>query len=123
MVATEFALAVSYQFAGNLGGGGFMVYRTDKGDSGALDFREKAPLSASRDMYLDSLGNANSDLSQKGALAIGIPGTVAGLFATHKKFGSLPMKELIQPSIDLAKQGIIVTEKQDEKIGALSRNV
>ena len=116
MVATEFALAVSYQFAGNLGGGGFMVYRTDKGDSGALDFREKAPLSASRDMYLDSLGNANSDLSQKGALAIGVPGTVAGLFATHKKFGSLPMKELIQPSIDLAKQGIIVTEKQDKRL-------
>ena len=116
MVATEFALAVSYQFAGNLGGGGFMVYRTDKGDSGALDFREKAPLSASRDMYLDSLGNADSDLSQKGALAIGVPGTVAGLFATHKKFGSLPMKELIQPSIDLAKKGIIVTEKQDKRL-------
>ncbi|MDC9721763.1 MAG: gamma-glutamyltransferase [Urechidicola sp.] len=116
MVATEFALAVSYQFAGNLGGGGFMVYRTDKGDSGALDFREKAPLSAGRDMYLDSLGNADSDLSQKGALAIGVPGTVAGLFATHKKFGLLPMKELIQPSIDLAKRGIVVTDKQDKRL-------
>ncbi|MFK5879859.1 MAG: gamma-glutamyltransferase [Flavobacteriaceae bacterium] len=116
MVATEFALAVSYQFAGNLGGGGFMVYRTDKGDSGALDFREKAPLSASRNMYLDSLGNADSDLSQKGTLAIGVPGTVAGLFATHQKFGSLPMKELIQPSIDLAKRGIVVTEKQDKRL-------
>ncbi len=116
MVATELALAVSYQFAGNLGGGGFMVYRTDKGDSGALDFREKAPLAASRNMYLDSLGNADSDLSQKGALAIGVPGTVAGMFATHKKFGSLPMSELIQPSIDLAKRGIVVTEKQANRL-------
>lgn len=116
MVATEFALAVSYQFAGNLGGGGFMVYRTDKGESGALDFREKAPMSASRDMYLDSLGNAISDKSKKGALAIGVPGTVAGLFATHKKFGTLPMKDLIQPSIDLARRGIVVTEKQDKRL-------
>ena len=112
MIATEFALAVSYQFAGNLGGGGFMVYRTDTGESGALDFREKAPLSASRNMYLDSIGNVIPDLSQKGALAIGVPGTVAGLFATHQKFGSLPMKDLIQPSIDLAKKGIIVSAKQ-----------
>ncbi|PCI07893.1 MAG: gamma-glutamyltransferase [Flavobacteriaceae bacterium] len=116
MVATEFALAVSYQFAGNLGGGGFMVYRTNKGESGALDFREKAPMSASRDMYLDSLGNAISDKSKKGALAIGIPGTVAGLFATHKKLGTMPIADLIQPSIDLAKKGIIVTEKQAKRL-------
>ncbi len=116
MVATEFALAVSYQFAGNLGGGGFMVYRTDKGETGALDFREKAPMSASRNMYLDSIGNANSDLSKKGALAIGVPGTVSGLFATHKKFGLLPIKDLIQPAIDLAKKGIVVTEKQVKRL-------
>jgi len=116
MIATEFALAVSYQFAGNLGGGGFMVYRTNNGTSGALDFREKAPLSANRNMYLDSLGNTVPGKSIKGAMAIGVPGTVAGLFATHKKFGTLPISELIQPAIDLAKKGVIVTKKQAKRL-------
>ena len=80
MIATEFALAVSYPFAGNLGGGGFMVYRQKDGTIGALDYREKAPLAATKNMYLDAHGNVDSDKSQIGALAVGVPGTIAGLF-------------------------------------------
>lgn len=116
MIATDLALAVAYPFAGNIGGGGFMVYRTNDGKTGTLDYREKAPMLASRNMYLDENGNVISGKSTKGALAIGIPGTIAGLFEVHQKFGSLPFKELIQPAIDLAKKGIIVTEKQERRL-------
>ena len=112
MVATHFALAVVYPVAGNIGGGGFMVYRNNDGTKGALDFREKAPILASRDMYLDSLGNIIDKKSVLGANAVGIPGSVAGVLETHKKFGSLPLKELIQPAIDLARNGFSITEKQ-----------
>ena len=112
MIATEFALAVAYPFAGNLGGGGFMVYRLDNGDFGALDYREKAPIAATRDMYLDSLGNVIPYKSTLGALAVGIPGTVAGMFKVHEKFGTLPISEIIQPVIELAENGIIITERQ-----------
>ena len=103
MIATEFALAVSYPFAGNLGGGGFMVYRLENGDVGALDYREKAPLAATRDMYLDSLGNVIPNKSTVGALAVGIPGTVAGMFEVHEKFGTLPISEIIKPVISWQK--------------------
>lgn len=116
MIATDLALAVAYPFSGNITGGGFMVYRTKDGKMGALDYREKAPLAASRDMYLDENGNVIKDLSTKGALAIGVPGTVAGLFAVHKKFGTLPFKDLIQPAIDLARKGVVVTAKQEKRI-------
>ena len=85
MVATELALAVAYPFAGNLGGGGFMVYRKNNGDIGGLDYREKAPLAAHKDMYLDSLGNVIPDMSTVGATSVGVPGTVAGVFEVHKK--------------------------------------
>ena len=85
MVATEMALVVAYPFAGNLGGGGFMVYRKANGETGALDYREKAPLSAHRDMYLDSLGNVIPNKSTLGATAVGVPGTVAGIIEVHKK--------------------------------------
>ena len=112
MVATELALAVTYPFAGNLGGGGFMVYRRNNGDVGSLDYREKAPLAAHKDMYLDSLGNIIPEMSTRGATAVGIPGTVAGIFEVHEKFGSLPMAELIQPAIDLLEKGVLVTEQQ-----------
>ena len=112
MIATEFALAVAYPFAGNLGGGGFMVYRLDNGDFGALDYREKAPIAATRDMYLDSLGNVIPYKSTLGALAVGIPGTVAGMFKVHEKFGTLPISEIIQPVIELAENGIVITERQ-----------
>lgn len=112
MIATKFALAVAFPFAGNIGGGGFMVYRLNDGTTGTLDFREKAPLAATKEMYLDSTGAVIKGKSRNGALAVGVPGSVAGMFAAHKKFGSLPMKTLIQPAIDLAERGVVVTEKQ-----------
>ncbi len=114
MVATEMALAVSYPFAGSLGGGGFMVFRKANGEIGSLDFREKAPLAASKDMYLDENGNAVSEKSQLGGLAIGVPGTVAGIFSAHEKLGSLPIKTILAPVIELAKKGYIVTAGQSE---------
>ncbi|MBS9463410.1 gamma-glutamyltransferase [Flagellimonas sp. 389] len=116
MVATEMALAVAYPFAGNLGGGGFMVYRKNNGEVGGLDYREKAPLSAHKDMYLDSLGNVAPNLSTKGATASGVPGTVAGVMAVHKKFGSLPLSDILTPVINLAKRGVVVTEKQEKRL-------
>ncbi|WP_204345801.1 gamma-glutamyltransferase [Psychroserpens algicola] len=115
MFATEMALAVIYPYAGNLGGGGFMVYRLNSGETGALDYREKAPLAASRDMYLDTLGNVIPDKSTVGAYAVGVPGTIAGIFAAHEKFGSLPIKTLLEPVIALAENGFKVTEKQHKR--------
>jgi gamma-glutamyltranspeptidase/glutathione hydrolase len=116
MVATELALAVAYPYAGNIGGGGFMVYRKNDGQIGALDYREKAPLASSKDMYLDENGNVIAGKSTLGAMAVGVPGTVAGVFAAHKKFGTLSISEILQPVIDLAKKGIIVTKKQEARI-------
>ena len=116
MIATDLALVVAYPFSGNITGGGFMVYRTKDGKTGALDYREKAPIAATRDMYLDENGDVIIDLSTKGALAVGVPGTVAGLFAVHEKFGTLPFKTLIQPAIDLARKGVVVTKKQEARI-------
>ena len=112
MIATDLALAVCYPNAGNISGGGFMVYRTATGETGSLDYREKAPLAASVDMYLDKDGNVVSGKSTLGGLAIGVPGTVAGLSAIHKKFGTLAWEDLVQPAIDLALNGYIVTQKQ-----------
>jgi gamma-glutamyltranspeptidase/glutathione hydrolase len=116
MVATELALAVAYPFAGNLGGGGFMVYRKNDGEIGALDYREKAPLAASKNMYLDANENVIPNKSILGAMAVGVPGTIAGVFATHKKFGTLSIEEILKPVIALAKRGVIVTKKQEKRI-------
>ena len=116
MVATEMALAVAYPFAGNLGGGGFMVYRKQNGEIGGLDYREKAPLAAHKDMYLDSLGNVIPDMSTVGATAVGVPGTVAGVIEVHEKFGTLPLSDILTPVIALAKRGVIVTEKQQKRL-------
>ncbi len=112
MIAVDLALSVVYPYAGNIGGGGFMVYRTAKGETGALDYRERAPMAAHKDMYLDSLGEIIPGKSTLGAYAIGVPGTLAGIFAVHGKFGSLDFEKLIQPAIDLAEKGFIVTGKQ-----------
>jgi gamma-glutamyltranspeptidase/glutathione hydrolase len=112
MAATQLALAVVYPVAGNIGGGGFMVYRSNDGKTGALDFREKAPLTASRDMYLDEEGNVIPNKSSFGVHSVGVPGTIAGIFEVYNKFGSLPFKDLIQPSIDMARNGFNVTKKQ-----------
>ena len=118
MVATELALAVAYPFAGNLGGGGFMVYRKANGEIGSLDYREKAPLAATKDMFLDEKGNVIKGKSTESPLAIGVPGTIAGVFAVHEKLGSLPIEEILKPVIELAEKGVIVTKKQEDRLAA-----
>ncbi len=117
MVGTELALAVTYPFAGNIGGGGFMVFRLADGQTGGLDYREKAPLAANKDMYLDSLGNVIPEMSTKGATAVGVPGTLAGMKAVHERFGSLPWEELLEPVIALLEKGVPATEKQAARLG------
>lgn len=105
MIATQFALAVTHPQAGNIGGGGFTVATIADADKKiALDYREKAPEKAHKDMYLDDEGDADTDLSQNGGLASGVPGAVAGLFKMHE-YAELSMEKLIQPAIDLAEQG------------------
>lgn len=111
VITTQLALAVVYPQAGNIGGGGFLVGVKNNGEKFTIDFRETAPEKASKDMYLDKKGNANTDLSQNGRLAVGVPGSVAGFFATLK-YAKLPMDKLIQPAIDLAEQGFAITEKE-----------
>lgn len=115
-IAVQFALAVVYPNAGNIGGGGFLVYRSAKGEIDALDFRETAPLEAYADMYLDQKGNPIEDLSLLGQLASGVPGSVDGMVMAHDKYGSLPWKVLLQPAIDLAKNGFLLTEMQAREI-------
>ncbi len=112
MVAVHFALAVAYPRAGNLGGGGFMIYRDKTGISNTLDFREMAPSMAHKDMYLDTLGEIIDSLSLTGHLASGVPGSVEGMYVAHQKYGKLPWKELLQPAIDLAQNGLKVTERE-----------
>lgn len=106
-VATAFALAVTLPEAGNIGGGGFCVIRMPDGTLASLDFREKAPLAATRDMYLDGRGNV-TDRSITGHLAAGVPGSVAGLFEAHRKFGRLPWTSVMAPAIRLASEGFPV---------------
>ena len=104
-VAVGFALAVTYPAAGNIGGGGFMVIHLAGGKNTTIDFREKAPLSANRNMYLNKEGNFVPELSQQGTTSAGVPGSVAGLIYALTKYGTLPLAEVIQPAIDLAKNG------------------
>lgn len=118
-IATQLALAVVYPGAGNIGGGGFLLGVMSNGKTVALDYREKAPAAASRNMYLDANGNAQTNLSQNGHLSSGVPGTVAGLFTTHQ-YAKLPFKVLIQPAIDLAEKGFVITEAE---AGSLNRNM
>jgi len=115
-VAVQFALAVVYPNAGNIGGGGFMVYRGKMGESDALDYREKAPGKASRDMYLDGKGNPVTDKSLLGALASGVPGSVDGMIKAHNKYGKLKWKKDVQPAIDLAEKGFRVTAQQASEL-------
>src|SRR6187402_2361694 len=116
MVATELALAVAYPYAGNIGGGGFMVFRKANGEVGSLDYREKAPLAASKNMFLDKDGKVIKGKSTESPLAIGVPGTIAGVFAVHEKYGSMPMSEILKPVIALAEKGVIVTKKQERTL-------
>ena len=111
VIATQLALAVVYPQAGNLGGGGFLVGVKNSGEKFTIDYRETAPEQSSRDMYLDKKGKADTDLSQNGRLAVGVPGSVAGFFATLKH-AKLPMEKLIQPAVELAEQGFSLTDKE-----------
>lgn len=115
-IAVEFALAVVYPEAGNIGGGGFMVLRFKNGTTDALDYREKAPLAASSDMYVDKDGNLHEELSLKGHLAAGVPGTVDGMLKVHEKYATLPWEALVKPAVDLAEKGFPLTEKEAEKL-------
>ena len=120
-VAVGFALAVTLPRAGNIGGGGFMmVYDAKQGKTVALDYREKAPSSAARDMYLDSDGNAVSDLSRYHGLAVGVPGTVAGLLKALEDHGTMSRGQVMAPAIALAEDGITVTAGLSESLEALS---
>src|SRR5215208_742754 len=104
-VATAFALAVTHPSAGNIGGGGFMVYRPAKGDPMTIDYREKAPLKSTPTMYLDSTGKINRRLTATGYLAPGVPGTVRGIAMAHKQWGKLAWKDLVMPAVMLAEKG------------------
>ena len=130
MIGVQLALSVSHPTAGNIGGGGFMVYKLNNGTDGTLDFRETAPSNSSKDMYLDDNDNVISGLSSLGGLAVGVPGTISAIFEIHNKFGSLPIEELFTPSIDLANNGYLVTkyledalnEKRDDFIKLNGKN-
>ncbi len=121
VIATQLALAVVYPQAGNIGGGGFLVGVKHNGEKFTLDYRETAPEKSSKDMYLDKNGKASTDLSQNGRLAVGIPGSVAGFYATLK-YAKLPMEKLIQPAIDLAEQGFSITEKEAKLLNDKKEN-
>ena len=121
-IGVQFALAVVFPVAGNIGGGGFMVIREAEGGTDCLDYREKAPRAAGRDMYLDDEGNVIEDLSTRGHLAAGVPGSVDGMFRAHEKYGSLPMEQLIQPAIDLAANGFVLTEKEADNLNGNQEN-
>ncbi|HYE56216.1 MAG TPA: gamma-glutamyltransferase, partial [Chitinophagaceae bacterium] len=117
-IATQLALAVVYPGAGNIGGGGFMVARLQNGQTVALDYREKAPGQATRDMYLNEKGDAVTEKSQNGHLSAGVPGTIAGLFASMK-YAKLPFAKLIQPAIDLAEKGFVITQAEARSLNGL----
>lgn len=108
-IATAFALAVTHPQAGNIGGGGFLVYMDALGTSTTIDFREKAPLAATPDMFLDSDGNLIKGSNHEGLKSVGVPGTVAGLYLAHQKYGALAWKNLVQPSVDLAEKGVVLS--------------
>ncbi|WP_184550510.1 gamma-glutamyltransferase [Mucilaginibacter sp. FT3.2] len=109
-VAVQFALTVTHPQAGNIGGGGFMVFRSGKGETNTLDFREKGPAGASANMYLDSAGNVIKDMSLYTHQASGVPGSVDGMVEAHNKYGKLKWADLVQPTIDLARNGFKITK-------------
>ncbi|RNA62083.1 gamma-glutamyltransferase [Chryseobacterium nematophagum] len=117
IISTQYALAVVYPQAGNIGGGGFLVGVKNNSEKFTIDYRETAPDKASHNMYIDNNGKANTDLSQNGRLAVGIPGSIAGFFATAK-YGKLPMAQLIQPAIDLAEKGFAITAQEAQLLNA-----
>ncbi|MFN2379081.1 MAG: gamma-glutamyltransferase [Bacteroidales bacterium] len=120
-IATEFALSVCYPAAGNIGGGGLMVVRLNDGQAAGLDYREKAPGKAHRDLFLDGEENVVPGLSTRSHLASGVPGTVAGMAEAHTRYGSLSFEELVQPAIDLAADGFPVTAAQAESLNRMNK--
>ncbi len=118
MIATDLALSVCYPNAGNLAGGGFFVFRKANGEKGSLDYREKASENASKNMFLDNKGNIIPDKSTLGGMAVGVPGTVAGLYEIYEKMANLPWATLVQPAIDLAEKGFVVTKKQENSLNS-----
>ena len=118
MIATDLALSVCYPNAGNLAGGGFFVFRKANGEKGSLDYREKASENASKNMFLDNKGNIIPDKSTLGGMAVGVPGTVAGLYEVYEKMATLPWATLVQPAIDLAEKGFVVTKKQENSLNS-----
>ena len=115
-VATGFALAVVHPIAGNLGGGGFMLLRLANGETHFLDFREEAPLRATANMYLDGQGNVIPDASTVGYLAVGVPGTVAGMIEAERRFGKLTLQQVIAPAIELAEKGFVLSGEEAEML-------
>src|SRR5204863_9994210 len=122
-IVVQFALAVVIHAAGNIGGGGFMVVRTNDGSTNALDYREKAPALATTNMYLDKDGNVIPGLSLDGHLASGVPGSVDGMVEAHKKYGSLPWEQLLQPAIDLALNGFTLTEREAKSFNDVKKDL
>ena len=122
-IATQFALAVVHPVAGNIGGGGFMVLRMASDSSATLDYREKAPAAATPTMYIGETGELVEGLSTEGHLASGIPGTVAGLAEAHAKFSKLPWKDLVQPAIDLARNGFPLTKKEASGLNEIQKDL
>ena len=120
-IATQLALAVVHPSAGNLGGGGFMVARLQDGNLLALDYREMAPGLSHRDMYIEKDGKANTVKSQYGHLSSGVPGSVAGLFASAR-YARLPIKKLIQPAIDLAEKGFVISLREANSLNSLQND-
>lgn len=110
-VAVGFALAVTHPAAGNIGGGGFMVIRFPDGEVTAFDFREKAPLRAHPEMFVDEAGEYSSELHHRSHLAVGVPGTVAGFALAHERHGSAEWRHLVQPAVDLAADGFVIRER------------
>jgi gamma-glutamyltranspeptidase/glutathione hydrolase len=118
-IATGFALAVTHPAAGNVGGGGFMVIRFPDGEATAIDFREKAPLAAHPEMFLDENGEYSSSIHHNSHLAVGVPGTVAGFAKAHERYGTLPWERLVEPAVDLAKEGFVLPQNLARSLAAV----
>lgn len=120
-VAVQFAMAVVFPRAGNLGGGGLMVLRQADGTTAALDYREKAPAKASRDMYLNAQGEVEAARSTQGHLAAGVPGTVAGMAAAQAKYGKLPLADLVAPAVELAEKGFALSQAEADRFNTYQK--
>jgi len=123
-VTIGFVMAVTYPQAGNIGGGGFMlVYSAKTGKVTAIDYREKAPLLATRDMFLDEQGNVDSNLSRFSYLSVGVPGTVAGMAMALKKYGTLSLRDALAPAIQLAEEGFVITPALSDSLKKKAKNL